>query len=147
MRFKQNDHYLKPGVLLPARILFILIDAPWMQLSATETLKICPPFKENHRKLVSRNCLIKFEPCQSDTLNVARLTDKIKQKKNGEWTLTPSITLPSISNVVAAIFAKFENFLQRTREFDFKARRRWKTRARESKNETERNFHTVLKLM
>ncbi len=52
MRLKQILHYLKPGVLLPARILFILIDAPWMQLSAADTLKICPPFKHKHPKFV-----------------------------------------------------------------------------------------------
>ncbi len=51
MCLKQILHYLKPGVLLPARILFILIDVPWMQLSATDTLKICPPFKDKHPKL------------------------------------------------------------------------------------------------
>jgi len=50
MCLKQKFPYLKPGVLLPARILFILIDAPWMQLSAADTLKICPPFKKKHRE-------------------------------------------------------------------------------------------------
>lgn len=36
--------YLKPGVLLPARILLILIDVPWMQLSAADNLRIWPPW-------------------------------------------------------------------------------------------------------
>lgn len=56
MCFQRNECYLKPGVLLPARILFILIDAPWMQLSAADTLKICPPFEEilfGKKKLVN----------------------------------------------------------------------------------------------
>lgn len=39
----QLPPHLSPGVLLPARIFMILMEEPLMQLSAADTLRICPP--------------------------------------------------------------------------------------------------------